>query len=330
MRRPTRSRLFGCLTVLAVLALGEGGARVLAPRLPSSGEWPDGPIAQQYDGLAHGSATAPVPVVFVGSSMVEAGIDPSTFSSDTGLRALNAAVPASTNAMLTPWLSHVVVPLARPRVVLIGIATRDFNDNAIGPHDAILALTRSPGYHSLVARDALTRFDRFVSRYSALIRLRRQLRNPMNILRAIVRADPSLSRDSCRSSVSQRYRSSALVSSYPSSVLKNYSAGGAQTTALIQTIDHLKRMKIGVVLVKLPTTTAYLALHPHGRPDIASFDRAVRNVVRQTRAPLIDASEITSTHYFQDQIHMNCAGAKKLTSAIARDWPTAALKRFLR
>lgn len=324
MRNQRTALLMSILTAIGVLAIGESGARMLERRIPSAGDWPRGPISEQADAVsrdAHGSA---VSVVFAGSSMVEAGIDASRFTRLTGVKSLNVALPASTNFMVEPWIVHVVVPALRPKVVVIGVASRDFNDNGSGPADALKALTQAPGYRRAASHGLFTSVDRAVSRFSALVRLRRELRVPTNVLRALRTTEPAtVTRCSSQRTVARPYRSSALVSTYPVTVLKKYSAGGVQTRALIRTIRDLKRLGTEVVLMKLPATSEYLSLHPHGRADIVSFEDALGRVTHETNVPLIDGSSISNKRFFRDQIHLNCSGAERLTTAIASKWPAS-------
>jgi hypothetical protein len=334
-----RRRTFAVMAIctsLLILAV-EGFVRRIEPGLSSAGAWPKGRIADQFDAVSRYADGERIDVVFAGSSMMQKAIDPELYTDRTGLRSVNAALPASTNFMLEPWLINVVVPMLRPRVVVIGVASRDFNDNANGPDRALASLVGSPGYQSRVAHDWLTRADRTASRFSALVRVRRSLREPSNVLRALRRPRGPVRARPCppKSPGAERYRIDRTVRRYPKTVLNDFSAGGIQTRALIDTIRGLKRRGIDVVLVELASSRDYADLHPHRERDLAEYRAALRRVVDTTRVGRVDATSLTSPRYFLDPIHLNCAGSRRFTSALAEHWDEVApasivsLKKFL-
>lgn len=263
--------------IVVFLLAGEAAARLLEPGLSSAGAWPRGRIAEQYDAVMERAEAGDVDVVFAGSSMMQKAVDPELFSRQTGLRSINAALPASTNFMLGPWLEDVVLPMLHPDTVVIGVASRDFNDNGRGPDRALASFVGSPGYRTLVADDWLTDIDRAVSEYSALVRVRRSLRDPANVAGAIGRSRPSIPTLRCPPAHpgAERYRIHPTVARYPTTVLNDYSAGGVQTTELIDTITSLGRRGVEVVLVEmaLPTTRACIPIRPKTSRTTARHSR---------------------------------------------------------
>jgi hypothetical protein len=314
-----RVRVLVVMAVMGAAILGaEGAVRWIEPGLSSAGAWPDGPLASQFDALSIRADDGPVDVVFAGSSMMHRAVDAKSFSERTRTSSFNASLAASTNTMLGPWLMDVVVPALRPKAVVIGVASRDFNDNADGPERTLRVLTGSPGYRIRTADDWLTRLDRALSGYSALIRSRRSLRFPTNVLDAAGRRRPPAPPRSCpRPAELERYRFNPTVARYPRTLLNDYAAGGVQLRALVGTIEALQRQRIDVVLVKLPASREYPDLHPNGTRDIDAFDDALAEVVRRTDVDVWDGSDLTSTKYFRDAIHLNCAGAQRFTSELA-------------
>lgn len=315
-----RARFLALVSILvATLVAAELAVRWIEPGLSSAGMWPDGPVANQFDAISARADDAPVDVVFAGSSMMHRAADAELFSDLTGMSSFNGALGASTNFMLEPWLMKVVVPALRPRVVVIGVASRDFNDNARGPERPLRVLVQSPGYKVRTADDWLSRMDRAASRYSALLRERRSLRSPTNVLEAARNRRPPLEDEDCqRSPKEERYRDNPTVTSYPTTVLNDYSTGGVQMRALVDTIEELQRRKIEVVLAKLPASREYPDLHPRGERDIDEFELALERVVRRTNVRVWDGRSMSSVKYFRDAIHLNCAGARRFTSEFAQ------------
>ncbi|MDH3307377.1 MAG: hypothetical protein OEO77_07680, partial [Acidimicrobiia bacterium] len=70
MRRPT---VVALVVALSVLLVAESGARLLATRLPGPVYW-DTPFSQDKAGQIE--ETGAVDIVFMGSSIANAGIDP--------------------------------------------------------------------------------------------------------------------------------------------------------------------------------------------------------------------------------------------------------------
>jgi hypothetical protein len=261
-------------------------------------------------------------VVFAGSSMIRQGFDHQLFTSRTGVPSINAALPASTNFLLEPWLIDVVVPRLHPRVVVIGVSSRDFNDNGKGPDLARDTFLNSPGYRTITGDDWMTRADRALSTVSALFRWRRSLREPSNVASAIRTRPLKIVEPECPKADpdDDRYTISKTVQDYPRSVLYDYSVGGAQTRALRSTIYSLHSRGIDVALLLVPATPDYDPLHPHGEADVRAYRAVLNDVVEDTGVTVIDATPIDDERYFRDAIHVNCPGRALLTRSIADRW----------
>ena len=72
-------------------------------------------------------------VVFVGSSMTNAAADPALATRLLGVKrpAFNAALDGADLRALEFWTLRVVVPKLRPRAVVIGVSSREFNETVI-------------------------------------------------------------------------------------------------------------------------------------------------------------------------------------------------------
>jgi hypothetical protein len=108
---------------LSALLLAEAGARVVLEDLPDAREWPTPETEIKNAQLVRLSREGvDLDVVFVGSSAVEAGVDPDRLRERTGLLAYNAALPFSTALSNEFWLRRFVLPLTHPDTVVIGLS----------------------------------------------------------------------------------------------------------------------------------------------------------------------------------------------------------------
>jgi hypothetical protein len=307
--------------VLACLGAAEAAARVIEPRLSSAGTWPPGDIAAQYDVISElGRRGDPIDVVFAGSSMIRRAVDAEEFEQLTGKRSVNAALPRSSNFMIKPWLLDVVVPALRPKAVVIGVASRDFNDSD-ARSESYEAFVTSPGYQQLTSERLVVRAERGLSGVSALFRIRRALRSPENVWEA-VQGEPDRSfLEACQAQERNRsYRSIALRGAVRQKQLANYAAGGDQTEALVETIKRLRQLRIDVTLLELPHTDDYLGLHDNPDKDYGEFEAALRSVRKATGVRLLDGRRTRSTTLFRDPLHLNCTGTVAFTALVAEAW----------
>jgi hypothetical protein len=319
------------VAILICLLAAEAGARAIAPRLSSDGSWPAGDMAAQYDAIVELSRhTDQLDVVFAGSSMIRRAVDAKVFSRRTGQRAVNASLPASSNILLGPWLLDVVVPLLHPKTVVIGVASRDFNDNTIG-NGAYTTFVTSPGYQQYKSDTVLTRVDRVLSERSTLIRVRRSLRAPSNLVRALTTTPDREFLSACLENHpgEGRYVVGQFVQRYRKGWLRNYTTGGTQTVALIDTIERLEARGIAVILLRLPTSPDYIRAH-NDPSDLVKFETALRTVIEQTGVPAIDGRATTSTELFRDPIHLNCKGSAAFTATLVDGWKDRDGRRTVR
>jgi len=105
--------------VLALLA-GEFGMRVVETAVPPASPWPTVEAEVKSSQLARLSQD--VDVVFLGSSVTEAAIDPELLIDLTGVALVyNAALPFSSRLSDEVWLEGVVLESVWPTVVVLGV-----------------------------------------------------------------------------------------------------------------------------------------------------------------------------------------------------------------
>jgi hypothetical protein len=127
MRRPKDILLVGLGMVLAVLT-AEVGLRIVEDTLPDRAVWPS--VEAHIKGEQLLSTPATADVLFIGSSMTEAAVDPLVLHRiKPSLTAYNAALPFSKPVSIEYWLEAVALPSVRPTAVVYGLAPWPVRDN---------------------------------------------------------------------------------------------------------------------------------------------------------------------------------------------------------
>jgi hypothetical protein len=156
---PKRKLAWVAVGVVLALAVAEGGLRGLGDRLPVRTDWPTVETGVKYELLRQ---LPEADVVFLGSSITEAAIDPSEFADASGVgSAFNSGIPFSTPFSNEWWLNEVVLENVEPSLVVIGVpawsggqraerdpllaALRVATGSQTDPHDSPLALLREAG-----------------------------------------------------------------------------------------------------------------------------------------------------------------------------------------
>lgn len=155
------------LGVLIVLVAAELTVRLSADWLPGTSDWPTPEAELKYHQLTQGGLDPDV--VFLGSSFVEAAIDPGQFTSS--LDGYNLGMPFTNMETMGSWLETVVFPETDPAVVVIGREVwRDPNPPDVDFVSAMqVALardqTRQTAWLQMWARRGmLTNYDRSLAR----------------------------------------------------------------------------------------------------------------------------------------------------------------------
>jgi len=105
--------------VILVLAAAEGGLRVVGDRLPVRTDWPTIETGVKYELLRE---LPEADVVFLGSSITEAAVDPREFADASGVgSAFNSGIPFSSPFSNEWWLNEVVLENVEPKLVVIGL-----------------------------------------------------------------------------------------------------------------------------------------------------------------------------------------------------------------
>lgn len=317
----TRSLVARVSAFLVVLFVAEVGARALEPRVDwDSTHWAVEGVERKF---RHLREREDLEAVFLGSSLVQAGVDPTKFAQSTGLCAYNAALPGAQLRRLKPWAQEIVVPEADPKVVVLGVSIRDTNDNAPDEADLSAAFVGSPGFraaagHRLSVIEAL---ERASFEASAFIRTRENLRTPVTAVKlALGQDDRELTEEGLWTAfASDSYRTSAERREGIRLSLTNYSTGRIDIPAAIDLVVNLRAEGRELLLVAMPTLyRELLPLLKGGMSDLHEYERALSELAAGTGLALLRADQlITASADFADEYHLNALGSDKLTDLIA-------------
>jgi hypothetical protein len=119
MATKTRYLLVG-LGVISALLIGEVSLRVVEARIPMSTTWPSPETHVKSAQLAN--LGQDVEILFLGSSITEAAVDPALLMALTGSGlAYNSALPFSSPLSNELWLDEVALAYVSPSTVIIGV-----------------------------------------------------------------------------------------------------------------------------------------------------------------------------------------------------------------
>jgi hypothetical protein len=327
---PSRRRRIGTAIPLVIVfvLLAELVVRAAAPKLRDPLLWPDWEAQHKVAAMDALGAKGGASVVFVGSSMVNAGYDPGLATELLKAKrpAFNAALNGSDLRMTDLWTRKVVVPRLHPKIVVVGFNSGELNDhwqNAAGVYSRMLQ--SKYGKRVAGAGGLLARIDASLIERSYLMRYRSVLRSPVDAFIGHDRAqdtqavDP-LGRLLALTSFQHRPYSPGLSRQLGiwDTVFRNYRPGGKQFTALDHLVKDLTSQGIRVVLVRMPVTKDIIPLHPQGQADRDRFARAIAAFVAGHPVTFINAEAVigSSTTLFVDPLHLNDEGKRRTTTFI--------------
>lgn len=314
--------MVAAVTLLVVL-LAEVGARALSPHLPPVDHWNQREAAIEYDQMRALAASGGVEVAWLGSSVAHFGFEPEEFSRITGRSAYNAALPGSGMRSIAQWSQDFVEPMLRPKTVIIGLTSRDLNDNGPVQAEHLDSYLNSDGRRrALGIGSAAEKLERRIEEVSALVRLRQHLRRPASAVKdvrgqsALVREVALGARGEARfPEADYPFSNDAQRQTWEREALQRFDMTSSMD-ALRTLIDRLRAKGVRVVLVDMPVVEdLYAGFHPNGRADLLGYRRAIAGL----GAPVISVggSAFDPDEHFVDSIHLNRAGARAFSRTLA-------------
>lgn len=306
-----------------VILLCEVLARGIQPRLPEGDDWRDVWIQPKVKQMDDFHRQARFDVVFTGNSQMELAVDPKALDQEFDIRwsAYNSSLAGTTPPIQEHWLIKVVVPRLRPVTVMLGISPIDFVDQSDEDLDSY--------FQSLAIRsDWLGRFERQIGRLSTIVRQRRKLRRPGDVLKGSlatmrgIRAPAAIrsnSRGFTQQRDAQKFHNTRAHWSLVHHIAQHWTPVGQQRFAFDRTIRALQELNIEVLLFSMPVSSHMIeAMTRHAR-TYEDFRRFVRHEAEMLGVPLLDtATGLTDARLFRDSFHLNVAGSHVFTMLTGR------------
>ncbi len=265
-------------------------------------------------------------IAFVGTSMVRRGIDANRVEgvlTDTEW-AHNVALPGAQTTVVRRWLHDEVVPKLRPRRVVWGISSIDFNgarpDKTIDRYEA--ARASEPGFFGDLDRRLLD---------VALSHHRDELRDPAALLTA-ARGNATTSYERVRP-LQQRAvwelaypqlsdeRLARLRRNHLATIedkqLFEFAIGDDELEAFRATLRELQDEGIEVAVVFMPVPTGYADAHPGGAAQFEEFKATIAAETAALDVTTLDLSTTMSDDDFRDYEHLWVEAAHRFTDLLA-------------
>lgn len=320
--------MIGLGIALAMIALVEVAARASEPYLPEPDQWPSPEAAAKVDQMeALEEGADEITTVFLGSSVVAEGIDPVAFTESYGETGYNAALSAASPRSLDPWARGVVLPTARPMVAVIGLISRDLNDNGISQTEFLERLESSQGMIERGQPDnPMDSLEKWLLDQSALFRVRPLIGNPQRLFSGVLGNDEGeaeevesvgpLGQDA--SFDGQPYANLDMWrAAWNARHLNDFLVGDSEIEALANLIRQLKASGVHTVIVNMPVTDDYIDTIRDGERVQAEFSRLLEDMASDHDVAYLDVSDAFDKEAFRDPGHLTPDGARTLSITLA-------------
>lgn len=299
-------------TALGLVA-AELTARLTDDRLPQARIWHD-PVAQvkhralirrRARGLTGGT-------VFAGSSQVLEGIRPSLAAPASGPCVYNAALHRSFLPLTEPWLQDVVLPLARPHLVVLGLSVLDLNDNGVAQHEVVRRFERSVARRQgLMAACVRTTHQRSAAARVALGGVLPSFQ-PRSI-RIGPEGEGTEFADAVEYRLSERKR--AYIEQ---DLIAEYHFGDETAVRLRRVVSAIREAGSEVVFLEMPVTDELVRMLPSGDRTIEATRNTLRERSRELAVRLIEDLRVMEDHrWFADCVHFNGRGMTEASHLVA-------------
>ena len=306
------------IVLVGALLIAEIALRLLSGkiRLRDWGTWELQNKVNAMDRLAERGGAS---VVCVGSSHVQAGIDPALLTSLlSGDRPVfNAAINGASARTIELWTRDVVVPRLKPDLVVFGFNSNELNDNGIVAKQILRRFLKSPAWHRQrgtggPARRIVYALERvsYLVRYRWLLPKRRRERTGRSA--GVTELGYLKWVDNFNE---WAYGFSERKAAIWRDLLYDFGVGGHELEAAGRLVDSLRDARVGVLMARIPVWLPdWLTFHAKGQQDYDDFESEVGTFVTERALPYFDSMpEFASNDDFADPVHLNGRGKQKLT-----------------
>jgi hypothetical protein len=308
--------------MLAVVLVLELGIRLLASHLPEPLVWHSYETQRKVHQMDELAKKGGADIVFVGSSMMDTGLEPNTIQARLGGRtvAYNASLASSIPRMTELWALDVVLPRLHPKVLVLGVDSFDLADTPSNRTVFYDAFVRSAGGRGAIGRDGvLQKTDRWLSDRLALWNHRFELRDPKAVVKAVFGRPPAQDREAAALEANGRQTLGQDQQFVDRAGLdtSHWALGTKDSAAIDRLIARAESRGTKVVLVDLPVTNEFVARHPHGQADYDTFRTALQAQAHRDGAELILMDSLRDESLFGDELHLNRRGAQVFSTELA-------------
>lgn len=281
--------------ILSALVIAESALRLLDEHLPPASHWPTIETQVKYDRLRD---LTDADVVFLGSSMTEAAVDPAEFVAQSGFAsAFNSGIPFSTPFSNEFWLSHVVLENVSPELVVIGLPAWSGGTGKAG--DLLLTGFEEALEHEGSPRLALQQHAGLLSEWDT-----------RNASLKVARLLTDLGHQT------GYYLRSIEDSSVQALVIGPPQMPEDEAGAVARMIDQLAAMRIDVVVLIEPGRQP-------GDDGTVDYDRYIASILEYANewdVPVLDTFHMDwDSSWFADMAHFNRRGTEVYTAYLANE-----------
>lgn len=322
-------RLIFPIVIVLLVSGAEKMARRLEDTVPTPVIWTSQFTQDKADQIA--ALDEQVEVVFAGSSVAQAGLDPDLFiaTSQQFGTAYNAAIPSATPQIWREFLLDTVYRATCPSVVVIGVDLRQFNDNKPGADAQLDRYLNSRGRLEAVgSADVWVQAENWLESRSALFRIRARLREPDKIVAWLWRIGDRGDWRNTNLTPLGRYQSfdrrvfdpsEERLQTLRDGAFLDMSMGGLETEAVRQMIEDASSRGALPVIVEMPAMNDQLAAAlPGGQADVALFTEVLSGIAAEYDVPFIRMPELDDRpELYSDYYHMNLTGVEEISTLLA-------------
>lgn len=285
------------LIVLSAATATEVSFRLLGSELPEPSMWYSDWAEAKAEIIE--STDRPAEVVFLGDSSTMNGLDPHQFAKGSRYEhVFNAAIPGVTMAMIDDWYRRVVEPASDPQLVLIGLTTQTVTLRDPGPYFQSVAI--ADGWLGVV--------NRWLYETFWTVRYRGVARDPV----ALARHYRGTAEENWRlldsngwfTPPDREYEPPDTSDPTDGTILAE------DHDALVSLVNHIQQSGADVVFVRMPETADRADTFVSGASAIQSIKRQVDRLAERLSVPVVDLSEISSTEWFTDSVHLDPRGSQ--------------------
>lgn len=261
-------------------------------------------------------------VVFLSSSVLDVGVDPSTFQAASGARVpvYNGSLSGANLPELRWWIDHIVIPTLHPKLAVIGMSSREVNANDPQATSLAKQFFASPAVRQRSGDETVgQRMERYAD-VSYLFRYRKSIRSPGQVLHQDApiqtqEKDFTSPQGQELAPAGQSYRSD-LDAVFRSTFVNHWEVSPVELATLTAIIGDLAGSGAAVVLVDSPVTQDYVNFHPGRDAGYAGYRQALAAVAARAGVPFFPGG-LWDTSLFADPLHLNERGARQYAAQLA-------------